>query len=101
MQDTACLELVHGDDPERCFGEGGGRGGSCLGTPVRITDFKIKKKKKTEGRRRMERQRMRWLNGIINSMDISLNKFRKIVKDREAWHAAVHVVSRSQTRLSD
>ena len=43
MQDTACLELVHGDDPERCYGEGGGRGGSCLGTHVRIKDFKIKK----------------------------------------------------------
>ena len=42
-QDTACLELVHGDDPERCYGEGGGRGGSCLGTHVRIKDFKIKK----------------------------------------------------------
>ena len=41
MQDTACLELVHGDDPEGCCGEGGGRGGSCLGTHVRIKDFKI------------------------------------------------------------
>ena len=51
---------------------------------------------KTEGRRRRGRQRMRWLNGIMDSMNISLNKFRKIVKDREAWHAAVHVVSRSQ-----
>ena len=40
-QDTACLGLVHGDDPERCYGEGGGRGGSCLGTHVRIKDFKI------------------------------------------------------------
>ena len=51
---------------------------------------------KTEGGRRRGRQRMRWLNGIIDSMDISLNKFWKIVKVREAWHAAVHVVSRSQ-----
>ena len=41
MQDTACLGLVHGDDPQRCYGEGGGRGGSCLGTHVRIKDFKI------------------------------------------------------------
>ena len=40
-QDTACLGLVHEDDPERCYGEGGGRGGSCLGTHVRIKDFKI------------------------------------------------------------
>ena len=43
MPDTGCLGLVHGDDPERCYGEGGGRGGSCLGTHVRIKDFKIKK----------------------------------------------------------
>ena len=41
------MELVHGDDPERCYGEGGGRGGSCLGTHVRIKDFKIKKTNKT------------------------------------------------------
>ena len=46
MQDTGCLGLVHGDDPEGCYGEGGGRGGSCLGTHVRIKDFKIKKIKK-------------------------------------------------------
>ena len=46
MQDTACLGLVHGDDPQRCYGEGGGRGGSCLGMHVRIKDFKIKKIKK-------------------------------------------------------
>ena len=45
-QDTACLGLVHGDDPQRCYGEGGGRGDSYLGTHVRIKDFKIKKIKK-------------------------------------------------------
>ena len=49
---------------------------------------------KIEGRRRREQQRMRWLNCIINSINMSLNKLQEIVKDRKAWHAAVHGVSR-------
>ena len=56
---------------------------------------------KTEGRRRRRRQRMRWLDGIINLTDMSLSTLREIVKDREAWHAAAHGVTKSQTRLSD
>ena len=56
---------------------------------------------KIEGKRRREWQRMRWLDSITDSMDMNLNKTQKIVKDREAWHAAVHGVAKSQTQLRD
>ena len=56
---------------------------------------------KIEGKRRRGQQRMRWLDGVIDSMDVGLGGLRELVMDREAWHAAVHGITKNQTRLSN